>query len=175
MSTAGLSANNLFTYDPQGGQSKSQLFTQEFQQLGKDLQSGNLSAAQSDFATLTQLAPPSNSPITPVQGSCPIAQDFQLLAQDLQAGNVSAAQQDYTTIRQDLQSQQSVVQERGTHHHHSEGPSALSQLFSQLGQSLQAGDLAAAQQAYSALQQDFQSAPNLTSTQTGSNGVSLQA
>lgn len=175
MSSAGLSANNLFLYDPQSAQNKSQLFTQEFQQLGKDIQSGNLSAAQSDFATLTQLAPLSDSSITPVQGSAPIAQEFQQLAQDLQSGNISGAQQDYTTIRQDLQGQESVVQAQGAHHHHGDGQSAISQLFTQLGQSLQAGNLAAAQQAYSALQQDFQSFAQNLSTQTGVDGVSLKA
>ena len=68
------------------------------------------------------------------------------------------------------------MQSQSAHHHYGFDASAVSQLFTQLGQSLQAGNLAAAQQAYNAIQQDFQSAmPDLTSTQTGSNGVSLKA
>jgi hypothetical protein len=50
------------------------------------------------------------------------------------------------------------------HHHHvggsgssaSSGTSAIDQLLTQLGQSLQSGNLTAAQQAYSTLLQDFQ-------------------
>ena len=41
----------------QSTQNPRQQFQQEFQQLGSDLQSGNLSAAQTDFATLQQNAP----------------------------------------------------------------------------------------------------------------------
>jgi len=81
-------------------------------------------------------------------------QDFAQLGQDLQSGNVSAAQQDYSNIQQDIQNH--VAQ---THHHHHGGggeSSAISQLFQQLGQDLQSGDLSSAQKAYATLQQDLQ-------------------
>jgi len=55
----------------------------------------------------------------------------------------------------------------------------LSQLFQQLGQSLQSGNLSAAQQAYSTLAQDLpqfgQSAAFAATAQPGSNGVSVTA
>jgi hypothetical protein len=80
----------------------------------------------------------------------------------LQAGNVTAAQQDFSTIQQDFQNAQGQTQTQGTthHHHHAflsqNSASPLAQLFSQLGQALQNGNLSTAQQAYSTLQQDFQ-------------------
>ena len=60
MSASGISLSSLLDYNAQSTQSvqsKKQQFEKEFQQLGTDLQSGNLSAAQSDFATLQQLGP----------------------------------------------------------------------------------------------------------------------
>src|SRR5271157_3625832 len=153
MSVSGISSSSLLNYNPQSVQNRMQQFQQEFQQLGQDLQSGNLSAAQADFATLQQLGPQTNS-TSSSQSSNPIAQEFNQLSQDLQSGNVSAAQKDYATIQQSFQTQASQ-----THHHHhgggGSGASAISQLLSQLGQALQSGSLSVAQQAYRTLQQDF--------------------
>jgi hypothetical protein len=175
MSVSGISSSSLFDYTKQSVQNQMQQFQQEFQQLGKDLQSGNLSAAQSDFATLQQYAPQSSS--TSASSNNPIAQEFAQLGKDLQAGNTSAAQQDFTTIQQDFQSRAT----QGHHHHHhggGSGESAISQSLEQLGQALQSGDLTSAQTAYSTLQQEFQQfAQNssLMTTQSTFNGVSLSA
>jgi hypothetical protein len=79
-----------------------QQFQKEFQQLGKDLQSGNISAAQADFVTLQQNSPQSNA-TSSSQSSEPIVQAFHQLLEDLQSGNLSAAQQAYGTLQQDLQ------------------------------------------------------------------------
>jgi hypothetical protein len=171
MSVAGISSSNLFNYETQSTQNKMQKFQQEFQQLGQDLQSGNMTAAQSDFATLQQYAPQSNSTS---QSNSPIAQEFSQLAKDIQSGNTSAAQQDYSTIQQDMQSHAAG----GHHHHHGGGgggQSAVSQLMSQLGQALQAGNLSSAQQAYSTLQQEFQqfTQTNGVTTPSSSNNVSV--
>jgi outer membrane protein assembly factor BamD (BamD/ComL family) len=177
MSVSGISSSSLSDYNTQSVQNKMQQFQQEFQQLGQDLQSGNLSAAQSDFATLQQYAPQSSS-TSSSQSNNPIAQAFSQLAQDLQSGNTSAAQQDYSTIQQDFQSHATD----GHHHHHGGGGSganAISQLMSQLGQALQSGNLTSAQQAYSTLQQEFQQSTQnngvatTSSTQSGSNNVSV--
>jgi outer membrane protein assembly factor BamD (BamD/ComL family) len=165
MSVSGISSSSLFALlgAETTGKSQKQQLHQEIQQLGKDLSEGNLSAAQADFATLQKDAPQATS--TTSQSNNPIAQAFQKLAQDLQSGNLSAAQHDFSTVQQDVQAQAS-----GGHHHHSHGqsPSAadqspLAQLFAELGQALQSGNLASAQQAYTTLQQDFQA---------GSTGVS---
>jgi hypothetical protein len=175
MSVSGISSINFQDFHIQSMQSRMQQFRQEFQQLGQDLQSGNLSAAQADFATLQQLGPQANS----AQGAASITQDFNQLSQDLKSGNLSAAQQDFTKIQQDVQTQPVHA-----HHHHRQGQAAndISQEFSQLGQALQSGDLAAAQQAYKSLQQDFQMfsqnnglAGSQAPSTSSSRGVSVNA
>ena len=177
MSVSGISSSSLFDYNTQSVQNKMQQFQKEFQQLGQDLQSGNMSAAQSDFATLQQYAPQTSS-TSSSQSNSPIAQEFSQLAKDIQSGNTSAAQQDYSTIQQDMQSHAA----EGHHHHHSsggggEGQSAVSQLMTQLGQALQSGNLSSAQQAYSTLQQEFQQFTQNSSvtTPSSSNNVSVSA
>jgi len=173
MSVSGISSSNLFDLlESSSAQSQKQHLQQEFQQLGKDLSAGNLSAAQSDFATLQKDAP-SGTAAPSSQSGNPTAQAFQQLAQDLQSGNLSAAQQDFSTIQQDVQSQ------GGGHHHHSHSSSGAQQnpvaeAFSELGQALQAGNLSAAQQAYTALQQDFQSGSGNGSTSNTSTSGGVQ-
>src|SRR6266481_66031 len=100
-----------------------------------------------------------SSVTTPNPHKQQVKQGFQLLQQDLrQAGPQAGAA-------------------HGHHHHHqSDGdsgqssgqPNPISTLFGQLGQDLQSGNLSAAQQAYSSLQQDFeQFALNNSSTKSG--------
>lgn len=156
MSVSGISSN-LFGFSNTTLQNEAQQVQQEFQQLGEDLQSGNLSAAQSDFTTLQQLVP-DTSTTSSTQSSNPLAQAFNQLSQDLQAGNLSAAQQDYANIQQDMQNQAGQVQGHKHHHHHGgDSQNSISQLFEQLGQELQSGNLSAAQQSYNTLAQDLQS------------------
>jgi hypothetical protein len=179
MSVSGVSSSGFANYN-QSIQTNMQQFRQEFQQLGQDLQSGNLSAAQTDFATLQQLRPQANS-TSSAQSNNPIAQAFNQLSQDLKSGNLSAAQQDYATLQQDFQSQSSQVHH---HHHHGggHGESAVSQLLVQLGQDLQSGNVSAAQQVYSTLMQDLPQAGQNSasgsaaqSSQSSTNGVSMIA
>jgi len=182
MSVSGISSSSL--YDTQSVQNSAQQFRQEFQQLGQDLQAGNLSAAQSDFTTLQNLSAQNSSATS--QSNSPIAQAFSQLAKDLQSGNLSAAQQDFATIQQDFQNQAAQNQTQSTqghhHHHHGGGGSSeISQLLSQLGTALQSGDLSTAQQAYSSLVQQFQASSSTSAvqtesaSQTGTSGVSLTA
>jgi len=181
MSISGIASSSLFTYLTKNVQ---QQFQQEFQQLGQDLGSGNLSAAQSDFATLQQDVPGGGSASTTTstssssQSSSPIAQAFSQLASDLQSGNLSAAQSDYSTIQQDLQSMAAPSQQTyGHHHHHHDEDSQISQLFSQLGSALQSGNLTTAQQVYSTLQQDLvgSTSTSTSSSTPSSTGVSVTA
>jgi hypothetical protein len=117
MSVAGISSATSPDYSTQAGLNNFQQIQKAFQQLGQDLQSGNLSAAQSDFATLTKLAPKLAS--SSESSSNPLIQGFGQLSQDLQAGNVTAAQQDYSNIQQAFQhfSPRSGG-DRGHHHRH---------------------------------------------------------
>ena len=176
MSTSGIS--NSLPYEQQNIVNQNQQFQQEFQQLGKDLQSGNLSAAQQDFVTL-QAQAQQGTTATPLPGSSPLVQDFSQLAQDLKSGNLSAAQQDYTKIQQDAQSPAQVHHHR--HHHGGGGESnSVSQLFNQLGQQLQSGDLTDAQQTFASLQQDLPqlavgATSDAASSQPSVNGISVSA
>ena len=85
-----------------------------FQQLGADLQSGNVAAAQKDFATLTGNSSNGSTGTTSEKSS--LQQEIQQLGQDLQSGNLSAAQQDYTQIQQSAQQEQ--TKHHGHHGHH---------------------------------------------------------
>lgn len=113
--------------------------------------------------------------------------EFQQLGHDLQAGNITSAQQDFATLQQDLQQSNGAGQVQPHHHHHghTEQPQSssrqpqnqIAQVFNSLGQDLQSGNLSAAQQAFSALQQEFQQLGGVTSTSnpTASAGVNLTA
>ena len=180
MSVSGISSSSFADYSQQASQGKQ--IQQEFEQLGQDLQAGNLSAAQSDFAALQQLIPQGAN--AQAQSNNPIAQAFHQLAQDLQAGNLSGAQQDYTQIQQDFQAQAQQSPETQAHHHRhgggGSGDSAIGQLIAQLGQALQSGNLSAAQQEFSALQADLRQAgigggESPSSSPAGPNSVSVNA
>jgi hypothetical protein len=157
MSIVGIASNVLFSvlnsiHRGPNGRGSFQQIQSEFQQLGKDLQAGNLTQAQQDFSTLAQNFPAAQS----ASNSTPLSQAFGALSQDLQNGNLSAAQQDYATIQQDLQ-QQSSRRVHYHHHHHDGGQMAseIRQEFSALGQALQSGNLSPAQTAVAALEQDL--------------------
>jgi hypothetical protein len=173
MSIASIASSTLLHYSGQAIQSSRQKWQQGLQQLGQDIQSGNLSAAQSDFATLQQLAPQVGS-TSSTQSKTGIAQDFTQLGKDLQSGNTTAAQQDYTQIQHDV----SATAAGAAHHHHHHGGGGggqeFPQLLQQLGQALQAGNLSGAQQAYTVLQQQLESwgqAGETTSSTAGSVAV----
>ena len=102
---------------------------QQFTQLGQDLQSGNLQAAQRDYTNIQQTAQQSaqqtgtqqigghhhghhrhggteaasSSSSSSSQQSNPISAAFSSLASDLQAGNLSGAQSAFATLQNDLQ------------------------------------------------------------------------
>jgi hypothetical protein len=195
MSVLGISnVSNLINGNTQTTQSRIQQFRQVFRQLGQDLQSGNLSAAQSDILTLQQsVLPAASTSSSPSKNRN--AQDFSQLSKDLQSGNISAAQKDYAAVQQDFQSRPTH-----RHHHHSGGgTSGISKVLGGLGQAaqfvanlgshllgplgvaLQSGNLSAAQQAYGAVQQVMQqlAQSNAASTQTApgttSSSISLNA
>ena len=155
MSVSGVSSSTSLSQSLQSWQARAQKIQSEFQQLGQDLQAGNLTQAQSDFSTLSQ------NVSSPLQSNSALAQAFSSLGSALQSGNLSAAQQAYSSLQQDVQQAG-----QGHHHHHHAGSSSqttnsssgstLSQLFSSLGSALQSGNLSAAQTAYSTLQLGLQ-------------------
>ncbi len=166
MSISGIPSS---TFSPYQLGTPANIYRQNFQKLGQDLQSGNLSSAQSDFATLAQaFAQPSTTSgtaaaTTSTATSNPITQAFNQLASDLQSGNLAAAQKDYSTLQQDLQNQSGMGHHVHNHHRISAGgvedsssQNPLLQDLNQLGQSLTSSNLSGAQQAYAILQQQLQ-------------------
>jgi hypothetical protein len=79
-----------------------------FDQLGKDLQSGNLAAAKSDFAVMTGDSSTSAT-TTATTSQDPVVQDIVTLGKDLNSGDLAAANQDYTTLKSDLKTELSLV------------------------------------------------------------------
>jgi outer membrane protein assembly factor BamD (BamD/ComL family) len=198
MSIIGILSSNLFStgavQNTQSSQNTPSTFQQikaEFQQLGQDLQSGNVAAAQSDFTTLSKnlstiiQAPTATTTTAANPSASPLATAFAKLGQDLQSGNLQAAQQDFATVQQDAQqlSANQQVAGHGHHHHHTESSQSSSsssqqtnpvnQAFSALAQDLQTGNLSGAQSAFSALQNDLQQIGGFLAA--GSNGTSTTA
>jgi outer membrane protein assembly factor BamD (BamD/ComL family) len=147
------------------------------------------------------------SPPAAASPSTAISQDFAKLSIDLQYGNLTGAQADYNSILQSFQTQAAQSQgATGHHRHHHAGSSEASdssadststcsasattssttsnpaaQSFTELGQALQSGNLSAARQAYSSLQQDFQQLTQASTSSgsspavNGSTGISFNA
>jgi hypothetical protein len=148
-------------------------YQQDMQKLSQDLQSGNLSAAQSDFATLqaafsqpaASTGTGSTASTSGASTSNPVAQAFNQLATDLKSGNLSAAQKDFSTVQQDLQSLGGSSTGH-LHYNHRISPgnlggdptdqNSLLQDLNQVGQNLTSSNLAGAQEAYATLQQELQ-------------------
>jgi len=164
MSVSGISSASSFDNSSQSVPSKQAQIQKEFQQLGQDLQSGNTSAAQSDFTTLQKLVPKLNAGSSP-QSYNPLVKAFTQLGQDIQSGNTSAAQQDYAKIQQVFQHRAQQTHGRPPHHVGSGAavPAAPS------------GNLTSAQQVYSTSQQDLQSAESggEVSLQSSANTTSV--
>lgn len=125
----------------------------EFQQLGSDLTTGDLTKAQTDFVALSE------SLAAGQQSSSLGAQAFSTLGQSLQAGDLTSAQQAFAKTwpgafgpnvlsNPPLPPPHPITTEASSN-------TILNDLI-QLGKSLQTGSLSAAQQAFTSLQQDWQ-------------------
>ena len=134
----------------------------EFQNLGQDLQSGNLSRAQTDFVTLS-------ATVSAQYGAnSAVSKTLNSVGQALQSGDLSTAQQAFATLPAGL-----TGHSGGGHagHHGTENP--FSQGLNLLGQALQSGNLTAAQQAFAALQPNWQQVvPSCIPTTSSTNGTS---
>jgi hypothetical protein len=162
-------SSSLQTYQNSVLRNNLQQFQQEFQQLGSDLQSGNLSAAQSDLTALQQSVPGFSGSSS---GNNPISQAFSQLSQQLQSGNLTGAQQDYSNLKQDFD-------ERGAefrHRHPANGTpsSPVSNPLLQLGESSEASSQTSALQAYGTLQQNLLPFTDASGTaEPPASGISL--
>jgi hypothetical protein len=162
MSISGISSNSYNPY-----QTGANPLQQQFQQLGQALQSGNLSAAQSDFASLragfsqpSSTTGASSATSTSSTTSNPVNQAFNQLASDLHSGNLSAAQKDYSAIQQETKTPMwfSGPQSIDPNHLGGKGGDYLRPKISEIGQdaSSSTSNLAAAQQSYATLEQQLQ-------------------
>lgn len=144
-------------------------FGEDIRQLGQDLQSGNLSAAQQDFSALQQDG--TSGSASPSHSNNPVAQAFNQLSVDLQSGNLAGAQQSYSNIEQEVPGSSHGESDSLHRVSGSGGAIPANPLFLELGQELQNGTLSTAQQGYNALTPDA-SFGQLAATQS-SNSVSL--
>jgi len=157
MSVTGISTANFFdTTDVEGETKKRKA---EFDQLGSDIQSGNLSAAQEDYVELTQN---SANGASGANSSDPLAIDFSALQNALQSGNLSEAQTAYAQIQQDFQNPGNGSQPGSSQN-------GIAQDFQSLAQALQSGNLSGAQTAYTTLLQDLQDLGQNGSTSSSSS------
>lgn len=135
----------------------------EFQNLGQDLQAGNLAQAQTDFVTLSATAS------TQFGANSAVSKTLNTIGQALQSGDLSTAQQAFSTLPSGLTGHSGTGHggsQRGTMHPYLQG-------LDQLGQALQSGNLTGAQQAFAALQQNWQQVvPNSVPAASPSNGTS---
>jgi hypothetical protein len=83
-----------------------------------------------------------------------IQTEFQQLGQDLQSGNLTQARQDFTTLSQNLSGASQTSAAQPSTNQTAANPAL--QAFAQLGTDLRAGNLQAAQQDYTTVQQDAQ-------------------
>jgi hypothetical protein len=156
----------------------------DFKQLGQDLQSGNVTQAESDYKTLaTDLSSFSSnstsadSTTTSADSSTSsLADALNTLGQDLESGNLSAAQSDFTTVQDDLRqaTNQAPPPPPPSNTSTSTSTNSILKELSALGDALSSNDLTSAQTAYSTLQQDFlQFGVNGLTSQLGTGQVSL--
>ncbi len=124
----------------------------EFKQLGQDLQSGNLTQAQTDFVTLSQSLASSPTFVGPT-------------ALNSQSGTGAATS---AANSPNIAGPNAITHSATASHHRVH----LRQALSQLGQALQAGNLSAAQQAFSTMSQVWQ---QFTGSSTSSNAAGAQA
>ena len=157
MAVSGISTALPVQGGPEPIHQRSEKFKQEFHQLGRDLRSGDLAAAQADFATIQEFAPECPS----TQGQSLLGKAFDRLADDLQAGDFASAKQDYSTIHQIFRSR---AQEQG---------GGIGRMVDHSVHQVRSGNLAPAQQAYSAVQNALQRFAEADNGLTDSKGGML--
>jgi hypothetical protein len=148
-----------FNVNSSANASKQSQLREQFQQLGQDLQSGNLSGAQSDFANLRQEASPAGGSST-TSANDPVTQALNQLQTDLQTGDLAGA------APKPVGGVPIAVEDPRTHGgqgHYPQAPEGPEDPTSpgsgtsleQLGQALQSNNLSAAQQAYNSVLQNL--------------------
>jgi hypothetical protein len=173
MTVSGIS-NGLSTIgsSTQGVHNNLRQFQQEFQQLGSDLQSGNQTAAQQDYATLHSLAGEggNSSVSTGLTSNNPLVQQFNQLGEDLVSGNVSGAEQTYGNLKQNFQN---IDKEHNNHQSPVQDPGPGQ--ASPASPAVPSTDLSSVQTAYASLLQGLQEfgSESLTPSLLSSTSLSI--
>ncbi len=111
----------------------------DLQAINTDLQAGNVSGAQQDFATLLKDSPHLQAEMQSGQ-TTPQASALNALSSALQSGNVSGAQTALSSLQQAMPGEARMARTTAE--------------YQALNQALASGDLASAQQAFAQLKQD---------------------
>lgn len=179
MSISPLSSNLISNLSEQSN--PFQQIRQDFKQLASSLQSGNLTDAQSAYSSIQQILQAnqgSSVSNSSASGSGTLQNDFAAVGQALESGDLSQAQSAFAQLQSDFQASrqsQSGAWAQGPTQSGDQYVSSQSQNpvnealqdYSQLATSLQSGNLAGAQSAYSNLQQlvqEFQGSSSSGST-----------
>lgn len=149
-------------------QSQYQQVREQFKKLSQDLQSGDLTDAQTDFVTLSQ------SFTAQTSANSPFGQALSKIGQDIQSGDLTAAQDALNALRK------VGPNANGQGSHVPPMAAKLSQGLDALSQALQSGNLTAAQQAFSAVQQVWQQlsgagATSGSQTSSATSGISVSS
>jgi hypothetical protein len=179
MSTSALSFNLLSDLSLQQRHNPLQQIRQDFNQLSTALQSGDLSGAQSAYASIQQLLQ-GGANSTTANPSNTIQNDFSALGQALQTGDLSQAQSAFSQLQQDFQAtrKEQATPEVRDQYVASSSQSTLTpaqqvqQEYAQLASALRSGNLSGAQSAFSSLQQALQNQGTPNSSSTNSSGSS---
>ncbi len=155
MSISGISSSTNVYQDPMR---QIQSVKEDFSGLTTSLASGNLTAAQTAFATLMQDLGNSGAQSSQQTGAASqVSTDLNAVGTALNSGSLSNAQKAFATLMQDLQA---GSLHHHHHHHHRSGSAlnttgTLSTDLAAVGTALQSGDLTAAQTAFATLMQDI--------------------
>lgn len=153
---------------------------QQFMQLQKALQSGDLSSAQSAYSGIEDsLQNGAQSSKSPVNGNNQATTDFQTLGKALQNGDISSAQSALILFQQDLQpgGQPGTSGYGGIRGRTGRFNSAMAKQmkdFKSLATALQSGDTSSAQTAMASVMQDMQNGKPGSFPANGSAAQTLQ-
>jgi outer membrane protein assembly factor BamD (BamD/ComL family) len=160
------------------GQNPAEEAIQDYTQLASDLQSGNLTGAQSAYSNLQQLVQAASTSSTSATTPTTVQTDFATLGQDLQAGNLTQSQSAFSQLQSDLVAASQPPSAAATAPTTStttptESPvQQVQQDYLQLANALQSGSLTGAQSAFTALEQALQTQSGTSTTAAATSATS---
>ncbi len=171
--------NDQYVSSASQGQNPAVEAIQDYTQLASDLQSGNLTGAQSAYSNLQQLVQAASTSSTSSTTPTTVQTDFATLGQDLQAGNLTQSQSAFSQLQSDLDaatqpppSTQATTPTAPTTTPTESPVQQVQQDYLQLASALQSGSLTGAQSAFTALEQALQTQSGTSTTATATSATS---